>query len=101
MIPLEFNVARLFGIPIKVHLSLVVFMPILVWQFTPSFGGGYGAWIWGSVVVAALFVCIVLHELGHSLVAMRMRYRVLEILLLPIGGAAQMARTPSKPSQEF
>ncbi len=49
----------------------------------------------------SFFVCVVLHELGHSLVARRFGVRVPRILLLPIGGMAEFDRIPRKPSEEL
>jgi Zn-dependent protease len=48
-----------------------------------------------------LFLCVVLHELAHSFVAMFYGVRVREIELSPIGGMAKMDTLPAKPHQEF
>jgi Zn-dependent protease len=81
------------GIPIKLHISLLLFLPYLVSRFNGL--------IPGLVMEFGLLLSIVLHELGHSLVAIRKGCRVREILLLPIGGAAQMERIPTRPRDEF
>ena len=51
--------------------------------------------------IMGILISIVLHELGHSAVAIRKGCRVREITLLFMGGAAVMERIPSKPLDEF
>ena len=90
------------GIPIRVHAS---FLLILAWAGYIGLSASQESW-WRGVVfmitfVLLIFVCVVLHELGHSLVAQLFAVRVEDITLWPIGGVARMANTPEKPYQEF
>ena len=93
------RIARVSGIDIRVHLT---FLLIVLWGAL-DFGrrGGIHGAFFGALMVCSLFTCVVLHELGHSLVAQRFGVRVREILLLPIGGVARLAREPQKPWQEL
>ncbi len=74
-----FRIARVAGIDIKVH---VTFFLILIWGAAqwPQFGvTGY---LFGAGVMLLLFLCVTLHELGHSVVAQRFGITVRQIILL-------------------
>lgn len=89
------------GIAVRMH---VTFPLILIWaglQYGPLSGGGYRGAAFGVIVTLLLFVIVVLHELGHSVAAQRFDVPVKQIVLLPIGGVAQMAQIPEQPIKEF
>jgi len=89
------------GIPIRVHIT---FPLILLWaavQFGMGQRNGWRGALFGVVVTLLLFLCVVLHELAHSLFAIQFGGRVHEITLLPLGGVAQMERIPDRPYQEL
>ncbi len=89
------------GIDIKMH---VTFPLILIWaafQFGPASGRGWEGAVFGVIVTLLLFAIVVLHELGHSFVALRYGVPIRQIVLLPIGGVAQMGRMPETPGQEL
>jgi Zn-dependent protease/CBS domain-containing protein len=90
------------GIPIRVHAS---FLLILAWAAWLGWSGSRGDWVRGVAFMVGftllLFVCVVLHELGHSLVAQLFGVKVHDITLWPIGGVARIAGMPEKPYQEF
>lgn len=98
------NAIRLFrvgGIQVKMH---VTFPLILIWAAL-SFGifnqGGWEGALYGVLVTSLIFVIVVLHELGHSAAARRYDVEVQQIVLLPLGGVAQMERIPEEPGQEL
>ena len=95
----SYKIARVFGIPIRVHLTLLLVLPIMALDFGRALGPGQ--FFWGVVAALGLFASIALHELGHSIVAIRKGCRVRDILLLPIGGVAQLESMPRKPRDEF
>ena len=94
------NLGRLAGIPIRLH---VTFLLLLAWiaMIYAFHGANLGVIALGLVLVIAIFATIVIHELGHALVARHFGYRTRDILLLPIGGIASLERMPEKPSQEL
>jgi Zn-dependent protease len=95
----SFQVGRLWGIPIRVHVTLLIVLPLIAFDFglalrPPSI-------IWGVVAAIGLFTSIALHEVGHSLVGARKGCPARDILLLPIGGLAQLESMPRDPRDEF
>jgi Zn-dependent protease/CBS domain-containing protein len=95
----SFKVGRAFGIDVKVHwtfLLLLAFFGFTAYQNSGSFAS---ALVTVGIIVA-LFVCVLLHEYGHSLVAQRLGIEIGEITLLPIGGLARLKSLPEKPWDE-
>jgi len=99
MLGWSINLFRVSGIQLAVHVSfllLLAYFGYTGWQE----GGAAGA-SWSLLLIILFFACVVLHELGHSLTAMRYGVRVPRILLMPIGGMAELDRIPRKPSAEL
>jgi len=94
----SFRIARAFGIDIRVH---VTFFLILLWGAIAGASGGAVGMLYGVLFITLLFVCVVLHELGHSVVALQFGIPVRDITLLPIGGVASLGRSSEKPVQEL
>jgi Zn-dependent protease/CBS domain-containing protein len=86
------------GIPIRIH---VTFWLLLVWVVivAQSEEGGPSKTTLVAIV-AALFGCIVLHELGHALTAKAFGIRTRDITLYPIGGISSLEHL-GKPRQEL
>ncbi len=93
------KVARIFGIDIEVHATFLLILALGAFQW----GGEYGApgAVFGMLLMLLLFACVVLHELGHSIVAKILGLPVRQILLLPIGGVSKLEKNPERPVHEF
>lgn len=91
------RVARIAGIDIRVHVTFLLVVLLGAWQWG---GSGARGVFFGAGLTLSVFVCVVLHELGHSLVAKAFGIPVKDITLLPIGGVAQLGRRPDTPLQE-
>ena len=95
----SYSIGRLFGIPIRVHVTLLIFLPLFAFSFMPV--GGPQGLFYGALGAVGLFASVALHEIGHSLVARAKGSRILEILLLPIGGMARLNALPRRPIDEI
>jgi Zn-dependent protease/predicted transcriptional regulator len=95
----SFRIAQIAGIDIKVHASFFLILVLGGAQWGVPYGAR-GA-LFGALLMIVLFACVVLHELGHSLVSKRLGLPVREIILLPIGGISRMEKNPSTPVQEL
>lgn len=94
------HLGRPFGIRVSVHWSFTL---LIAWIVFISLNRGLETMqiVMHIIFVLALFVCVVLHEFGHSLVAIKFGGKVESITLLPIGGMANMSKMPEKPREEF
>jgi len=94
------KLGKLLGIDVYLHftfLLLLVFLGFVYWRATQN----VEAALRGVAFIVALFGCVVLHELGHALMARRYGIQTRDITLLPIGGIARLEKMPEKPMQEF
>ena len=94
----SFQIGKLFGIPLRIHLTFFLLIVLVAATPTGIYGMGRLA---GVVFVIALFACVIIHELAHSLMARKYGVPVRYIILLPIGGISMMERMPDDPHQEF
>ena len=106
------RIATVGGIPIRTHFTVLLALPLVALGFANAFsaaaeiadvppGAVVGSpWVWGFGVAVALFVSVLLHELAHSLYAVRTGGAVREITLLMIGGVSHLSRPPRSPGHE-
>ncbi|MGD2104305.1 MAG: site-2 protease family protein [Anaerolineae bacterium] len=99
----SFKLFTVQGIDVKVHLT---FPLILIWAavqfgFLGQAGFSLSGAAFGVVVTLLLFVCVVIHELSHSLTSTWMGYPVEDIVLLPLGGVSQIEEMPEGPGEEL
>ena len=84
------GVLRVFGVPVRFHFTFVMLLIFLLFI-------GVGARQSGAMFalyVLALFASVLLHELGHTLVARQYGIRTTEIVMYPIGGISRPERIP-------
>lgn len=95
------SVGRIGTIEVKLHPTLAL---IVLWILIDSSGtgpaGAAGSLVFSLLVVACVFVCVLLHELGHAFMAMSYGVRVRDVTLSVIGGVARLDHFPSRPWTE-
>ncbi|ESS09762.1 MAG: Zn-dependent protease [uncultured archaeon A07HN63] len=115
------RLGRVFDIPIQLNWTFLLILPIFAWVIGSDIdrltglvndllGGSIAAdpltagltpWLLGSAAAAGLFVGVLLHEFGHSLVAMRYGVEIESITLWLLGGVANFKTIPEDWRQEF
>lgn len=88
------------GIGLYVHWSFLIVPIWAAWSELQS-GGGMSSMLFGVAVVLALFGCVLLHELGHALMARKFGIGTRDITLLPIGGVARLEKMSEHPGEEI
>jgi len=101
----NFQLARIFGIRIGVGFSCFVVLFVLIFVFTSPFhevlgGSRTTAYLVAVASVLSLFASLILHELGHALVARRNGMTVAGIDLWAFGGITRTSESES-PGMEF
>lgn len=100
------------GIPIRIHFTFLLVLPFLAFGFARSFteAARYARvpperltgspLAWGLGIALALFLSVLVHELAHSLYALRAGGRVRDITLMMIGGVSQISELPRTGRRE-
>ncbi len=119
----SYTVTRIWDIPIRINVSLIVFLPILAYLIGSGgqielyagvieslTGRGFDLevlragempWVIGVTAATGLFVSVTLHELGHSWVALRYGLEIESITLWILGGLAALSEIPREWDREF
>jgi Zn-dependent protease len=95
----SWRIGTAFGIGIYLHWSFFA-LPVLA--FGQGYAqGGYQQGLFQFVLLLCLCVCVVLHELGHALMARVFGIATRDITLYPIGGVARLERMSTRPWEEI
>ena len=86
-------VGRFWGTEIHLHASLLLLIPYTLLVFKPEDLIGAARVL---LLITAIFVCVALHEMGHTLAARLVGIEVTSIILWPLGGVANLNRRPEK-----
>ncbi|MEX1995136.1 MAG: site-2 protease family protein [Steroidobacteraceae bacterium] len=101
------RMGRILGIPIGVNYSWFIIFALITMSLATHFAGLHPHWTYaehlslGVATSILFFASVVLHELGHSVLALRYGIPVKSITLFVFGGVAQIGKEPTKPIHEF
>jgi Zn-dependent protease len=88
----SWRLGTLLGFPVEINLSFLLLLAVVYF----AFGGAIGVF-----VVALAFASVLVHELGHAVVARRLGVHVSGIELSFFGGAAKMTQMPRSANHEL
>lgn len=101
-------VGRFLGVPVYLHPSWWIVFVLLSWTLAKAFFAPrepelapWAHWTQGVLASLLFFASILLHELGHALVALRHQIGIDSITLFIFGGVARMARDPEDARTEL
>ena len=104
----NWKIGRALGIPIHLHASWFAVFFFVTWSlatgYLPETLPGLSIpryWGMGGIAALLLFLSVLLHELGHSYVALRYQIPIRQITLFIFGGMAHMGKEPPSPRAEF
>ena len=104
----SWHIGRIFGIPLRIHISWFLVFALVVWSLARYYfpavlsqSPPWEYWVLGVVAALLLFASVLVHELGHCLVALRYRIPIAQITLFIFGGMAQIRREAPTPKAEF
>ncbi len=98
---MSLQVAKVKGIPIKLHFTLAIVFGLITWTLAISYMPLFypnlpqsAYWTMGIFGALILFISVLLHELSHSIVAKRYGYKVRQIILFVFGGVSDIQDEP-------
>ena len=101
-------IGKIFGISLRLHYSWFFIFPLITWTLAISyFPATYPEWTMSMKIAAGLltsflfFSSILIHELCHSLVAIREGIQIPSITLFFLGGVSEMTSEPKSAGDEF
>ena len=104
----SFQIGKIMGIPIKVHITFLLILPFFAWSFAltpPRLGFSDQVfplrYVLSFAAAVSLFICVVLHELGHSYIAKKHGTNIKNITLFLFGGVSSLEEIPKDPKTEL
>ncbi|MBU2637588.1 MAG: site-2 protease family protein [Nanoarchaeota archaeon] len=102
------KIGRIFGISIKLHYTWFLIFALLAWSlaigyFPVQIEGKTSTiyWLMGGFASLLLFASVLLHELSHSVIALKNKIKVSSITLFFFGGVAEVSEDAFSPNKEL
>jgi len=102
------SLGKIIGIPINLDYSWFLILALLTWMLAQTYfpqefknWSQFSYWLVGLITSFLFFLSILLHELGHSILAKIYKIKVKRITLFIFGGVAEISKEPPKSSAEF
>jgi Zn-dependent protease len=97
---------RPLGIPVVVSPTWFLVAALVTWVFQPTVAGqlpgiGVASWLVAFLFAVLLYGSVFVHELSHSVTALRLGLPVRRITLHLLGGVSEIERQPSTPGRSF
>jgi Zn-dependent protease len=104
----HFSIGKILGIPIFLDYSWFIILALLTWMLAQNYfplefknWTIFSYWTVGFITSILFFISILLHEFGHSIIAIKYKIKVKRITLFLFGGVAEISKEPSKSSVDF
>jgi len=91
---------KVLGIKVLVHYSFILIF-LYVGYFSYDQFHSINEALYDCLITLLAFVCVLMHEYGHALAARKVGIQTRQIVILPIGGMAQLDNMPEKPKDEL
>src|SRR5512137_1526898 len=111
------RIGRIFGIPIYMHLTFFIILPLFIYVFSapPSQVTILGIplsftdlpvhlwvkYLFGTAAAIIFFLTVLAHEVAHSYLAQKYGVKIKNITLMVFGGVSSMEDIPRKDGQEW
>ncbi len=103
------QIGKIMGIPIKLHITFLLILPVFAYFFDVNSAPFGFKDVQVSIIryalslsaAISLFICVLLHELGHSAIAKKHGSNIQSITLFLFGGVSAMEEIPRDPKIEL
>ncbi len=96
----SWQIATILGIPLKIHWTFTLLFAVLVISTLDPRISLFNVLDW-IVFLTLLFFSVLIHELGHAVVAKKFHVKTKDIVFSPLGGVARLSKLPKAPRHEM